>query len=65
MARVRERGINTPYLLFIDYEERKIYMQYVTNSLKLRDYLFKLSTENKGEGICLFIVIFSENLIKE
>ncbi len=50
MARVRERGINTPYLLFIDYEERKIYMQYVTNSLKLRDYFFKLSAVKKSEG---------------
>lgn len=41
MTKARKFGINTPYVLFVDYENRKIYMQYVANSMKMRDFLNK------------------------
>ncbi len=45
MVKARKHGINTPYVLFVDYVQRKIYMQYVANSIKMRDFLNKESCE--------------------
>jgi TP53 regulating kinase-like protein len=39
MVKAKKIGINVPYLMNIDYESKKIYMQYIDNSLKLRDFL--------------------------
>lgn len=44
MAKARKFGVNTPYIIFVDYSNRKIYMQYVENSMKLRDFLNKEQT---------------------
>ncbi len=41
MAKVRKYGLNAPYILYCDLEGKKIYMQYLKNSLKLRDYIFR------------------------
>ena len=45
MVKARKHGINTPYVLFVDYVQRKIYMQYVADSMKMRDFLNKESCE--------------------
>jgi TP53 regulating kinase-like protein len=39
MARAAKHGINTPYLLFVDTINRKIYMQYVETSVPLKQLL--------------------------
>ena len=38
MTKARKCGINTPYLMHADLENRSIYMQYV-ESKKVRDYI--------------------------
>ena len=48
MTKARKFGINTPYILFVDYENRKVYMQYVANSMKMRDFLNKDPPEQSG-----------------
>jgi len=48
MVKARKFGINTPYILFADYDNRKIYMQYVANSVKMRDFLNKNPPESSS-----------------
>lgn len=45
MAKARKAGVNTPYLMNVDMENRRIYMQYV-KSTKLRDFLFSLKDKS-------------------
>eukprot|EP01017_Pseudomicrothorax_dubius_P033604 TRINITY_DN4517_c0_g1_i5.p1 TRINITY_DN4517_c0_g1~~TRINITY_DN4517_c0_g1_i5.p1 ORF type:complete len:242 (+),score=38.32 TRINITY_DN4517_c0_g1_i5:157-882(+) len=47
MSKLRKQGINTPYILFVDMSERKIYMQYVESSFKLRDLIYKMEGRTK------------------
>lgn len=51
MAKARKNGINTPYVLFVDYEKRMIFMQYVSNSMKIRDFLNKEPCESESNDI--------------
>ena len=39
LARASKFGINTPYILFVDLINRKIYMQYIENSVTLKEIL--------------------------
>lgn len=39
IARALKFGINTPHLLFVDMLNRKIFMQYVNNSIQLKELL--------------------------
>ena len=60
MTKARKFGINTPYILFVDYENRKIYMQYVANSIKMRDFLNKDPPEQSS---LLIFFIFSIHFV--
>ncbi len=48
MTKARKIGINTPYVLFVDMPERKIYMQYV-RAETARDYLFRKKDEPQNK----------------
>jgi TP53 regulating kinase-like protein len=39
MARAMKFGINTPYLIFVNLITRKIYMQYIENSVTVKEVL--------------------------
>ena len=39
MAKARSIGVNTPYIVYVDMKFNSIYMQYIKNSLKLKDYI--------------------------
>ena len=65
MAKARKFGINTPYVLFVDYDQRKIYMQYVSNSMKMRDFLNKEAYEPQSSIYNTLISILNEKLLKK
>ena len=39
MVKARSIGVNTPYIVQVDMQNKSIYMQYIKNSLKLKDYI--------------------------
>ena len=39
MVKARKLGLDVPYLMNIDYDTKKIYMQYIEKAIKLRDFL--------------------------
>jgi len=39
LAKARKAGVETPYLLFVDMEKRKIYMQFVGNAVTMKEFL--------------------------
>lgn len=39
MVKARKLGLDVPYLMNIDYETKKIYMQFIEKAIKLRDFL--------------------------
>jgi len=46
MNRARKAGVNTPYVMFVDLNDCKIYMQYIENSIMVKDY-FYITNRNK------------------
>lgn len=50
MAKARKAGVNTPFLYNVNLENRQIYMQHV-ESIKLRDFIFKLDANEIKAGI--------------
>ena len=39
MVKARSIGVNTPYIIHVDTYNKSIYMQYINNSLKLKEYI--------------------------
>ena len=39
MTKARSIGVNTPYIMYVDTNGSSIYMQYIKNSLKLKEYI--------------------------
>ena len=42
LAKLYKIGVNTPYVLFVDLITRKIYMQYIENSVMMKNILRKI-----------------------
>ena len=58
MSRALKFGINTPYLIFINIVNRKIYMQYIENSITVKEvlkYIYTMENINLYEK-CKFNV---------
>ena len=49
MARARKAGVNTPFMIYVDTNEYKIYMQNIENCIMVKDY-FYIMTKNKFES---------------
>jgi len=41
MTKVRKLGLNTPYIMYTDFANRRIYMEYV-QGIKVKDFLINL-----------------------
>jgi len=46
MARARKAGVNTPYVMHVDTETHKIYMQYVNDAVMIKEYFYFLQRHN-------------------
>ena len=46
MARARKAGVNTPYIMHVDTETHKIYMQYVNDAVMIKEYFYFLQRNN-------------------
>ncbi|KAK2152600.1 hypothetical protein LSH36_323g02018 [Paralvinella palmiformis] len=46
MLRCRTQGIQTPAVFFVNTEENKIYMEYVNDSVTVRDYIIQVQSSS-------------------
>ena len=42
MARARKAGVNTPYVMHVDTDNHKIYMQYVHDAVTIKEFFYFL-----------------------
>jgi TP53 regulating kinase and related kinases len=47
MTRVRKSGVHTPYLVLVDEINRNIYMQFITNSISVKLFLWNIFNSHK------------------
>ena len=68
MARASKSGINTPYLIFVNLMTRKIYMQYIENSITVKEVLkavYSMNDLTMYEKRKNIIIVVLEKIIKD
>ncbi len=65
IARAYKSGINTPNLLFVDLINRKIFMQYVDNSVQLKEVLRTIFLSNKSSSDTSIVLLRYKNMLEK
>jgi tRNA A-37 threonylcarbamoyl transferase component Bud32 len=55
MIRSRESGIPAPAVLLVDYDKSRIYMEYLSDAITLRDHIYQ--TQDQGLSFLLTDII--------